>query len=173
MSHRQKHHSAVEAYNTVEHRPKSVCTNPRKPCSALPNLPIDADPVYAQPFETAVKKPSITTINKKDDLYNTHIYAEPVDSRRHTPTHILINLDHSRTGTSSRSSVMRKSFANDPLESVTTDQQNCDKKCAIYDTSANPNMSVVHLANDDKLKRLSDKNKFGTLTQNLEYLELL
>ncbi|XP_035206028.1 uncharacterized protein LOC118181056 [Stegodyphus dumicola] len=71
----------------IELRHKDHKTAPRKPRSALPHLPLDADPVYAQPFETTtaqhpMKKISTYSMGNKDDIYTAHIYAEPVDSRR-------------------------------------------------------------------------------------------
>lgn len=59
-------------------------SKPSKPRSALPHLPLDADPVYAQPFENSerIKKLSRGAHSNNEDIYTTHIYAEPVDSRR-------------------------------------------------------------------------------------------
>lgn len=173
-SQRPKHHSAAENYNTVELRCKSVCTFPRKPRSALPNLPVDADPVYAQPFEIATipKKTSVTSANKKDDLYNTHIYAEPINSRRNTPNHIVVNTDNMGTETDKRLSDRRIDLENKLPSSVQTDQQNCDKKCAIYDSSGNASLSSINVSNE-VYQSQNDNIELGTLKKNLEYLELL
>lgn len=172
-SQRPKHHSAAENYNTVELRCKSVCTFPRKPRSALPNLPVDADPVYAQPFENATtKKTSVTASNKKDDLYNTHIYAEPINSRRNTPNHIVVNTDNLGMETDKRLSDRRTDLENKLPCSVQTDQQNCDKKCAIYDSSGNASLSSMKVTNE-VYQSQNDNIELGTLKKNLEYLELL
>lgn len=173
-SQRPKHHSSAENYNTVELRCKSVCTFPRKPRSALPNLPVDADPVYAQPFETATttEKPSVTAANKKDDLYNTHIYAEPINSRRNTPNHIIVNTDNLGMETNKRLSDRRTDLENKLPSSVQTDQQNCDKKCAIYDSSGNASLSSMKVSKE-VFQSQNDNIELGTLKKNLEYLELL
>ncbi|GFU58045.1 uncharacterized protein NPIL_295441 [Nephila pilipes] len=66
----------------IELRQNPTNTKPRKPCSALPHLPIlpmDTDPVYAQPFET-VAFPKLTSTSTGGDIYTAHIYAEPIDS---------------------------------------------------------------------------------------------
>lgn len=61
---------------------------PRKPSAGLPLLPLDTDPVYAQPFETgstaslADHKLRKGGFGSKDDPYSGHVYAEPIDSRR-------------------------------------------------------------------------------------------
>lgn len=170
---RQKHYSAAEYYNAVQRRNTTACTNPRKPRSALPNLPVDADPVYAQPFETAVKKISTGSANRKDDLYNAHIYAEPVDSRKQTPTHILINIENSRMGTERRLSTMKASIRNEPPRSFTTDQQNCNRKCAIYDSSGSSSLNSGQLVQDENFQNYNEKIEFSTLAKNLDYLELL
>lgn len=66
--------------DVIELRQNSFATNPRKPSIALPHLPIDTDPVYAQPFETdEVAKAASVNLT---DIYTAHIYSEPVDSNK-------------------------------------------------------------------------------------------
>lgn len=66
--------------DVIELRHNSFTANPRKPSIALPHLPIDADPVYAQPFEIS-EIGKAATVNVTD-IYTAHIYSEPVDSHK-------------------------------------------------------------------------------------------
>ncbi|CAL1271078.1 unnamed protein product [Larinioides sclopetarius] len=81
----QQKYKANTYEDVIELRNNPSSTKPRKPSSALPHLPIfpvDADPVYAQPFETSTACPKTIPVSTSNDIYTAHIYAEPVDSHR-------------------------------------------------------------------------------------------
>lgn len=157
--------------SVIERRSKSASINSRKPRSALPNLPLDTDPVYAQPFETPAptEKLSSATVNRKEDLYNSHIYAEPVDSRKSLQSKIPPNICAPRTVTDSRESVVKTNFGSQQPLCVSTDAPNCARKCAIYDSSDNSRQS----SNSVRTNEVYHSTELGALSKNIEYLELL
>ncbi|KAF8784569.1 hypothetical protein HNY73_010231 [Argiope bruennichi] len=85
QSKEQRNYKANTYEDVIELRNNPSSTKPRKPSSALPHLPIlpvDTDPVYAQPFETSAAYPKTIPVSTSSDIYTAHIYAEPVDSHR-------------------------------------------------------------------------------------------
>ncbi|XP_054708374.1 sushi, von Willebrand factor type A, EGF and pentraxin domain-containing protein 1-like [Uloborus diversus] len=161
--------------DVMELRPHSIATKPR---SALPHLPVDADPVYAQPFETSSEQTTKQImVTNKDDLYNAHIYAEPVDSRtpssgtNHVPNCMAETWFRTGTGKFGRkmSLPINQSLSIDSFQEVDAQNEHYKAMCTC------PTVNTSESTENEICQKLgletTDGTSFRSLIDNSIYLE--